>query len=73
MRRLTMLALLPVLVVVPAAAQTPTNEPRVRGCFSHTIAFCKTRCGDEAVCFKECLTQCMEPGDGDSIKQQPKK
>jgi len=61
------------LVAVPAAAQTSTSEPRVRGCFSHTDVFCKKRCSDEAVCFKECKTQCMTPGDGDSIMQEPKK
>jgi hypothetical protein len=73
MQRFGTLALLALLVVAPVATQTPTSEPRVRGCFSHTDEFCKKRCGDEAACFKECKLQCMTPGDGDSIIQRPKK
>jgi hypothetical protein len=72
-QRFGTLALLTLLVVEPVAAQTATPEPRVRGCFSHTDTFCAKRCGDEASCFKECKTQCIEPGDGDSIRLQPKK
>jgi hypothetical protein len=73
MERYTILALLALLVIFPVAAQTPTNEPPVRGCFSHTDEFCKKRCSDEATCVKECKLQCMTPGDGDSISVQPRK
>lgn len=72
MRGFVTLALL-VLAIHPLAAQTPDNEPRVRGCFSHSDPFCKKRCGNDEACFKECKLQCMTPGDGDSIRMQPKK
>lgn len=65
--------LLALLVLAPAAAETPNTEPRVRGCFVYGEEFCKKRCSDDAACFKECKQHCLTPEEvRDVIKQQSK-
>jgi hypothetical protein len=77
MQRYGTWTLFALLVLTPAAGQTPDAAPRVQGLFRYGAETCKKRCADDAACFKECTQHEVAPAELREIvnqqKQQPRK
>jgi len=63
MQRYGIWTLFALLVLTPAAGQTPDAAPVVRGVFRYGPDTCKKRCADDAACFKECTQHELSPDE----------